>query len=132
MRGEYPFGKKRNAFGVIAEPIIRIPVLTRYGYQNFDFLVDTGADVSILPVSVAEDLDISLDDCPEIKLRGIGENAVTAYIGKMTVKILAVPVAITCAFSEKGILFLLGRKDIFSRFSILFDNARNVVRFNPF
>jgi predicted aspartyl protease len=133
MRAEFPLKWKSTQLGAIADPVILIPVLTKYGYQNFDFLVDTGADCSIMPCSVTEDLDIELSSLPRMRFSGIEGRSVLAYITKITVKITNTPIEITCALStnEKS-PFILGRKDIFSHFNISFNNKNKLIRFIRF
>jgi len=130
MRSNFPLNQKRTQLGIIPDPVIPVSVLTKYGYQKFDFLVDTGADCSIMPKSVAKDLDIDLSTLPKMRFCGIEGKSITAYITKITIKITHTPIEITCALStnEKS-PFILGRKDIFSKFNIAFDNKNKLVKF---
>ena len=130
MRVDFPLNQKRTRLGLIPEPVIPISVLTKYGYQKFDFLVDTGADCTIMPASVAYDLDINISELPKIHFCGIEGGRVAAYITKITVKITNTPIEITCALStNKQSPFILGRKDIFSKFNIAFDNKKKLIKF---
>ena len=130
MRSNFPLNQKRTQLGIISEPVIPIAVLTKYGYQNFDFLVDTGADCSIMPKSVVKDLGLELNRLPKMRFCGIEGSGITAYIAKITIKITSTPVEIICALSDnEKSPFILGRKDIFSRFNILFDNKNKIITF---
>ena len=133
MRSNFPLNQKRTQLGIIPDPVIPIFVLTKYGYQKFDFLVDTGADCTIMPKSVVGDLDIDLSILPKMQFCGIEGRSITAYIAKITIKITNTPIEITCALSsnEKS-PFILGRKDIFSKFNISFDNKNKLVKFLRF
>jgi len=72
MPVDFPLGSKVIAWGRVAHPIIPLPVLTRMGYVSFDFLVDTGADCSMLPAAIAEtELGINLARCPQDLFFGI-------------------------------------------------------------
>lgn len=130
MRSDFPLNQKYTQLGIIPEPVIPIEILTKFGYQKFDFLVDTGADCSIMPKSVANDLDIDLSNLTKMHLCGIEGRTIVAYIAKITVRITNTPLLITCALSsnEKS-PFILGRKDIFSHFNIIFDNKRKIIKF---
>ena len=132
MRIKFPLNKKHTLLGLIPDPVIPLPVLTRPGYQLFDFLVDTGADCSIMPQSVAKDLDVDIAKLPKMCFCGIEGKNIVAYIAKITIKITNTPIEITCALSsnEKS-PFILGRKDLFSKFSIYFDNRNKSIIFNP-
>lgn len=130
MQSEFPLNQKRTELGAIPDPVVPIPVLTIHGYQKFDFLVDTGADCSIMPKSVAKDLGIKLSSLPVMRFCGTEGKGIAAYLAKITVKITDRPVEIVCALSsnEKS-PFILGRKDIFSIFTIVFDNKNKIIKF---
>ena len=51
---EFPIGTKVISLGRVADPVIPILVRTRRGSLPFDFLIDSGADCSIIPASIAE------------------------------------------------------------------------------
>ena len=130
MSSNFPLNQKHTQIGLISEPVIPIAVLTKYGYQKFDFLVDTGADCTIIPKSVAEDLDIDLSVLPKMRFCGIEGKSIIAHLTKITIKITNTPIEITCALSNnERSPFILGRKDIFSNFNISFDNKNGFVRF---
>ena len=133
MSSNFPLNQKRTQIGIISDPVVPIAVLTKYGYQRFDFLVDTGADCTIIPKSVAGDLDIDLSALPKMRFCGIEGKSITAYLTKITIKITNTPIEITCALSSnERSPFILGRKDIFSNFNISFDNKNGLVRFIRF
>lgn len=83
-----------------------------------------------MPKTVAQDLDIKLDSLPIMHFKGIEGGYIVAYLTKVTMKITNTPVKVTCALSsnEKS-PFILGRKDIFSHFNILFDNRNKEIIF---
>lgn len=133
MRANFPLSYKYDPdLGFVPEPVIPVSVLTKDdSYQTYDFIVDTGADCCILPKIVAEDLGIDIKLLPKICFKGIEGSVIVAYRAKITVKITNTPVEITCALSsnEKS-PFILGRKDIFSRFNIVFDNKKKLIKFS--
>ena len=111
--------------------MVPIPILMKSGYETFDFLVDTGADCSIIPKRVASDLDVDLSRLPRLHFRGIGGSSIAAYVTKITIKIGDHPLGITCVLSDnEQNLFILGRKDIFPKFNILFDNENGMIGFS--
>ena len=132
MHARFPLGHKYDRdLGVIPDPIIPISILTTYGYyQSYDFVVDAGADCCILPKTVAGDLGIDIESLPKTSFKGIEGGITIAYLAKITMKITNTPIEVICALSsnEKS-PFILGRKDIFSRFNILFDNKNKQIRF---
>ena len=54
MPVDFPIGTKVISLGRVAEPVVPLLVLTRSGYAPFDFLIDTGADCSMIPASIAQ------------------------------------------------------------------------------
>ena len=100
MAVEFPIGTKTIVFGRVANPVIPLLVQTRRGFVPFDFLIDTGADCTMLPASIAE-----------------------TEIGPHIVRL-------RCAFSShEHSPLILGRLDLFSHFTLAFDNRRHVIRF---
>ena len=130
MQAKFPLQQKATELGLISDPVVPIEVLTRTGYQKFDFIVDTGADCSIMPKSVAKDLAVDIRKAVKMHFGGIEGRSILTYIVKITVKITKTPIAITCALSSnEQCPFILGRKDVFSRYNILFDNKSKTINF---
>ena len=132
MAVEFPLGTKVIHFGRVANPVIPIPVLTGAGYVPFDFLIDTGADCSMIPASIATaDLGTNLKRCPQDVFFGIEGAGVRVYRGWLPIKIGPYPLRVRCVFSTQAHSpLILGRMDLFRHFSITFDNSRHVIRFN--
>ena len=130
MRSDFPLQQKSSDLGIIPEPIVPIEILTKYGFQKFDFLVDTGADCSMMPKSMAKIIGIELKELPIMHFGGIEGKMVVTFIVKITIKITKKPIRITCALSNNDQCpFILGRKDIFNKLNILFDNKRDKIVF---
>ncbi|MEW6619896.1 MAG: retropepsin-like aspartic protease [bacterium] len=125
MSIEFPLREKRTHLGVIPDPKIDILILEKSGYAPYRFLLDTGADCTMMPSSSAEDLGIDLEQCPIDRSYGIEGDGVKVYLSPITVKIGSHNLTIKCLFSEKeNTPYLLGRMDIFSHFNITFDNEQ--------
>ena len=131
MPVDFPLGSKVIAWGRVAHPIIPLPVLTRMGYVSFDFLVDTGADCSMIPATIATtDLGVTLAQCPQETFVGIEGRGVRVFRGWLSLKIGPSPVRVRCVFSPREHTpLILGRLDVFRQFSITFDNHRHRIRF---
>ena len=122
---EFPLSEKHSRFGLIPDPKITLHVRTTSGYLPYRFLLDTGADVSMVPLSMAEDLGIDVSRCPADRCSGIEGRPVLVYHATIAVRIGHVDLSLRCLISENDATpFLLGRADLFSRFSITFDNVR--------
>lgn len=88
----------------------------------YRFLLDTGADVSMVSVSMAEDLGIDLARCPADACSGIEGRPVRVYHASIAVRIGHVGLSLPCLISQTDMTpFLLGRAGLFARFSITFD-----------
>lgn len=129
MSIEYPLNKNKTSLGTIADPTITIEILTKYGYRFFEFLLDTGADCTMLPKFMAEIIGLDLTTCQRTKSFGIEGKGVLVYIGKIDIKIGQHYLKVKCLFSEDDTTpFILGRLGLFSQFNILFDNRNKKIR----
>lgn len=129
MALEFPLHDVETSLGIVPEPIIPVELLTQEGYCPFDFLLDTGADCSMLPASMADLLGIVLKQGKKAQSVGIEGRGVLVYIHLIKVKIGNVLIQIKCLFSlNETTPFILGRHGIFSHFNILFDNKHKKIK----
>lgn len=126
---EFPFAYTRvKSLGLLFYPIIQVSLKTVFDWKEFDFLVDTGADLTTLPVGAASFLGVDLKKLKRSKTQGVGGIWVSTWdllipirIGEEELKIHA---SIT---KDDQTPFLLGRKDIFERkFSLIIDAKRKM------
>ena len=131
MAIDFPIGTKVISLGSVPNPVIPLLVLTQKGYLPFDFLIDTGADCSMIPASIAEtELGIKLSQCPRETFFGIEGSGIHTYRGWLHLKIGPHVLRVRCVFSPREHTpLILGRMDLFRHFSITFDNHRHLVRF---
>ena len=131
MPVEFPLGTKVTSFGRVPDPVVPFLLLTKDGYVPFDFLIDTGADCSMIPASIAQtDLGVDLARCHQEVFVGIEGSGVRVFRGSITLKIGSYPLRVRCVFSPREHTpLILGRLDLFQRFSITFDNHRHLIRF---
>ncbi|MBI4231368.1 MAG: retroviral-like aspartic protease family protein [Planctomycetes bacterium] len=105
-----------------------MPVRTASGYADLNFVLDSGADLTMLPASVADFLGISLDGSREVRVTGVEGPGAMAKVGELTVRIGDRDYAIPCAFStNENTPFLLGRLGLFRHFNVTFDNRRRKI-----
>lgn len=126
----YPYQYKKINFGKIFNPLILLPVKASWGWQNLWFLVDSGADTTMLPISLGKKLGLAITSKVDNKLYGIGEQAISASPGEIKLKIGTTEIITRSYFvhTDDSVL-LLGRVDIFEKFSITFDRRKKAVRF---
>ena len=130
MSIEFPFTSKRTALGTLLTPVVPVELLTRKGFVTFQFLLDSGADFTLLPRHVADLVGIDLTTAPSTKTFGVEGGGLTVWVGPVTLRLGPEIFDVRCFFSERDDApLLLGRMDIFSKFQIAFDPKRKRIRF---
>ena len=129
---EFPLKDKITSIGIVPDPKITVNVLTKFGYEPFSFLLDTGADCTMVPLSLAEDIDIDLRQSPKARSYGIEGDGIVGRVGKIQIMIGDKELQITCLFAERETVpYILGRMDIFSNFNVSFDNVNKKIILFP-
>lgn len=109
-------------FGQAISPQITLPIKTIAGYRQISFLIDSGAVVSALPKTMAEELGADLTRLPRITIEGFAGQKTFAYKGEMIVVIGKEEIVIPVVFSENPYASnILGRIGFFDQFNIKFD-----------
>lgn len=127
---EFPLSTIKKDSGIIFEPIIPIGLVTPTGIKLYDFLVDSGADFTLLPQSLALELNINLKNCAQSKTQGIEGGSIIIYSACIVIQIGPWKEKIHCAFaSHDHIPPLLGRLDVFSRYTITFHAKQKSIIF---
>ncbi len=107
--------------GKILNPLLKVSVKASFGWQDLWFLLDSGADTTMLTTSLADKLGLSYDKKKSTILHGIGENTIKAYPGSIVLKLGDKEMMVRVYFSsENESTLLLGRLDIFDTFDIVF------------
>lgn len=131
MSLQFPFVYAEvESLGTLFYPFVTLAVKTIYGWQEFDFLVDTGADVTTLPKTILPVLGIDGKSLEKQKTQGVGGIWVGTFELKVPIRIgkdqLLIHASVTNT-KDKGLPFLLGRKDIFDKkFSLEIDSKNKV------
>ena len=119
-----------ESLGQFFYPFVRVSIKTIYDWQDFDFLVDTGADVTTLPKTMFPVLGIDERYLKRQKTQGVGGIWVETFEIKLPIRIGNDEFLIHASIvntEEEGLPFLLGRKDIFEkRFSLMIDSKNKV------
>lgn len=119
-----------ESLGKLFYPFARLSLKTIYGWQEFDFLVDTGADLTTLPKTVLPILDTNKNNLKKQKTQGVGGVWVETFEIKIPIQIgndeFLIHASVTNT-EEEGLPLLLGRKDVFEkRFSLEIDSKNKV------
>ena len=119
---ELPFLKRRSKrLGHILKPIIPVSIIgPKRGVKVF-MLLDSGADISMIPYSVGETIGLEIDMSTRSEVEGIGEGSVPYVLGQVRFQIenLEIPARIGWALVEE-VPFILGRLDVFKTLVIEF------------
>ena len=135
MSFEFPFEYADvEGLGTLFYPMVTIDLQTTSGWRPFEFLVDTGADMTTVPVSLLPILGVTLNDLIQTKTFGVGGIAVKTWNFIIPIRLGSVPWKIQAnavETKESGAPFLLGRKDVFeSRYSLIIDSKRKMTVIN--
>lgn len=131
MHFEFPFEYADvEELGRLFYPMVRVELRTTSGWKPFEFLIDTGADVTTVPVSLLPLLGITIHEAKQTNTLGVGGIKIKSWnfslpirLGTETWRIQANAVET----KENGVPFLLGRKDIFeSRCNLTLDSKRKM------
>lgn len=77
-------------FRLILRPVITIGIAGPQAAARWDALVDTGADETLLPLSLAELLGVELDETATSQAAGISGDKLTIYYGEVEFQLGAV------------------------------------------
>ena len=116
----FPFVQRRSRrFGDILKPIIPVRISGPARSVNVLMLLDSGADLSILPYAVGETIGLVLDMDTRSEVQGIGEGMVPYVLGEVDLQVggMALQERVGWALIEE-VPFLLGRLDVFRELAI--------------
>jgi hypothetical protein len=120
-----------DIFGPIWRPVIPVKLRNQENILACEALVDSGADITLVPKGVGTYLGFTLTDGEEIKeLYGIGEGAAPFLIRQIFITIGDIEKQIQAGWALiEEIPILLGRIDLFSLFDINFQQKDEIVIF---
>lgn len=126
---EFPFERRQSRrFGAILKPIIPVRVSGPSRSVNVFMLLDSGADLSILPYSAGETIGLVLDISTRSEVQGIGEGAVPYVLGEVDLQIGGIVLHARVGWSLiEEVPFLLGRLDVFRELAIEFREFDNKI-----
>lgn len=127
MSLKFPFEYAEiEGLGRLFYPVVKLDLKTIYGWKEFDFLVDTGADVTTIPLQLLSVLGIRQERLKASETLGIGGIKVKTWEFKFPIKIgnSELEIMATAVDSKKNSMpLLLGRKDVFEeRFNLFLDS----------
>jgi predicted aspartyl protease len=122
---EFPLRSKLTAFGRVSDPTIPIAIQTLVGERTYMFLLDTGADFSVAPRRLAQQVGLEWTTLPEAQVVGVEQGGVRARVGPLPIQIGSLTCTVRCLFMETpSAPFILGRADFLDRLILTIDPAR--------
>lgn len=121
----FPYQLKRIREGIIADPRIDLQIKTVAGFATTIFLLDSGADVTTLPINrFAKSLRFAPSPKTRITIGGVEGKGIGAFPYTLSAKLGNKEFKLRCYLIESSVDPLLGRLDFWTRFSIVFDNKK--------
>jgi hypothetical protein len=111
--------------GVIYRPVVEVLIQGQAGeWVSVEAYVDSGADISIFPRYIGEDLlGLEVEDGVLIRPMGIARHPLSSWIHSVPVKLGDEGFEVRVAFAETNrVPSLIGRTDFFDRFTVVFDH----------
>lgn len=126
---EFQFAKLHSKkLGQVLKPIIPVTIVGEKRGVNVFMLLDSGADISLIPYSVGEAIGLELDMENRSEVEGIGEGSVPYILSQVQIRIgnIEAPVRIGWTLIEE-VPLILGRLDVFKDLSIEFREFENKI-----
>ena len=126
----FPYQYKSIGNERLADPFVNLNVITHLGVRKIGFLVDSGSDTVVLPLYRYRFwFNFTPNAKEKTTLGGVEGRGVVAYPSKITLQIGKEDILTRCYFILSNTMPLLGRLDIWDKFSWFFDNKRKQVVF---
>lgn len=121
--------KYREFFGDI-RPVATLTLTVGEISVEVTMLVDSGADITMIPLRLGRALGFKEDTARIETMRGISTYGVPYIEQKVEIKLVGqtFPAVVAWVLTEE-VPLLLGRKDVFDKFRITFDETERKVEF---
>lgn len=130
---EFTFEEKHSLrFGQVLKPVIPMRIIGPRREAKVFMLLDSGADISFIPYSIGETIGLEFDISNRSEVEGIGEGTVPYILShvKLPIGDVEIPARVGWALIEE-VPLLLGRLDVFQKFSVEFREFENKIIVNP-
>ena len=125
---EFPYQKEQSGlFGNICRPVAEFEVATELGWTPVLAYIDSGADITLLPMSFVTALDIHIEEEDIKDIRGIGDGKLPIVIKRVRMRLAGKTFDTEVAIALiEDVPFLLGREGVFDQFEICFRKNRTI------
>jgi hypothetical protein len=112
-------------------PVIPVEFRGRDRWHNLWVYVDSGASLSILHTYEARRLGVSLRGCRKFYIVVAGDRRIPVFVKNLRMRLGRRVVTVEVGFCSAlgGAFNLLGRKGVFDKFRVTFDDRRETVSF---
>jgi hypothetical protein len=115
-------------FGLILQPIIPITLTGDKRSVDVYAILDSGADISVIPFSVGQTIGLELDLTRRSEVQGIGEGKLPYVLSSAKIRIRDVETTARIGWALiEEVPLILGRLDVFQNFSIEFREFENAI-----
>ena len=129
MHVEFPYRKEKSStFGTIFRPVAKTILENEFDQWLY---VDSGADITLLPLSVGDLIGLRRTKQDKVqKIMGVGKSSLPIIVKPVSMRIGSVSFRARVAWSQvEEVPPLLGRTDVFRRFSVTFREKDRVTIF---
>lgn len=128
MSIEFPLRYKLTPFGLVSDPTIPVVVCTPTTDRTYAFLLDTGADFSVAPRRLVQQLGLEWRSLPEAQVVGVEQGEMRARLGPLPLRVERAALTVRCLFVDAPrVPFILGRADFLDRFVLTIDPAQHKI-----
>ena len=129
MRVEFPYRKEKSAtLGVIYRPVSKVVLEDEYDQWLY---VDSGADITLIPLSVGDLIGLRRRKQDRLhRIMGVGRSSVPIILKAIAMRIGPTNFRARVAWRKaEDVPPLLGRTDVFRRFSVTFREKQGITIF---
>ncbi|MEA1895784.1 MAG: hypothetical protein U9N36_11440 [Euryarchaeota archaeon] len=125
---KFPYQKEQSRlFGNICRPVAEFEVKTELGWTSVLAYIDSGADITLLPMSFITALDIHIEEEDIKDIRGIGDGKLPIIVNRVRMRLAGKTFDTEVAIALiEDVPFLLGREGVFDQFEICFRKNRTI------
>lgn len=126
----FKYKEELSTKGKIKRPVADIFIKSKNIWIEFNPYIDSGADVTLIPLSLGKLIGLTIDEKKIEQIGGIRGSVPVIYF-KLDLKIggIQFPAQIAWALIEE-VPPLLGRADIFDKFNVEFKQKEGLIIFN--